>query len=142
MRLFSVLYEHEKGAEHHIQSLLDGTHYSSSEPSLESSCLRTAVLVLWTIVQKVVPKAFIDATYRETHSAVSENLRKSAFKKAKEIETPVCRICKDSHRMSYGGQLVMCTFCPTPCRDCQSTGRYPYCTKTPCDCECHNRTRY
>lgn len=46
----------------------------------------------------------------------------------------VCDTCKDTHRMSLNDKTVMCTKCPTPCEQCRSG---PYCTETPCYCECH-----
>lgn len=49
---------------------------------------------------------------------------------------PVCKACKDSHRMTIddGDRIVMCTFCPVPCESCRQG---PYCSKTPCGCKCH-----
>lgn len=50
---------------------------------------------------------------------------------------PVCSLCDDTHLMQLDGREVMCTFCPTPCQKCRAGGNGPYCTTTPCDCECH-----
>lgn len=51
----------------------------------------------------------------------------------------VCSVCKDTHMMWHTEleRNVMCTSCPTPCKGCQNNGTGPYCTTTPCYCECH-----
>ena len=51
-------------------------------------------------------------------------------------QSVVCRTCQDTHEMSLGSRLVMCTFCPVPCVEC-ARSLSPYCEKTPCSCECH-----
>ncbi|CAB4126916.1 hypothetical protein UFOVP75_44 [uncultured Caudovirales phage] len=50
---------------------------------------------------------------------------------------PVCSHCNDTHKMELHDATVMCTRCPIPCRKCQVGGNGPYCTTTPCGCECH-----
>ena len=50
----------------------------------------------------------------------------------------VCETCRDTHAMDLNGAVVMCTKCPTPCADCRSGGNGPYCSITPCPCNCHN----
>ncbi|MEO7895882.1 MAG: hypothetical protein ABIR65_01165 [Pseudolysinimonas sp.] len=51
---------------------------------------------------------------------------------------PVCSTCSDTHMMPLGDDYaVMCTHCPIPCQRCRSGGNGPYCTTTPCGCECH-----
>jgi hypothetical protein len=50
------------------------------------------------------------------------------------MKTHVCDTCNDTHRMSLGDRTVMCTRCPTPCEKCRAG---PYCTSTPCYCDCH-----
>lgn len=41
--------------------------------------------------------------------------------------------------MSLDDRMVMCTSCPVPCQSCRYRGNGPYCTNTPCLCECHNQ---
>lgn len=57
------------------------------------------------------------------------------------VDVPVCDTCKDTHRMTIGGQgPYLCTACPVPCRGCaRDDGRGAFCEKTPCGCPCHKR---
>ncbi len=53
---------------------------------------------------------------------------------------PICDTCNDTHRMTLtrdgeANQVVMCTRCPLPCRECGQGG--PFCTAAPCGCACH-----
>lgn len=50
---------------------------------------------------------------------------------------PVCSTCDDTHRMTLRDREVMCTFCPFPCQACRAGGNGPFCSSTPCGCECH-----
>jgi hypothetical protein len=52
----------------------------------------------------------------------------------------ICAACNDTHRRHLEGRGdVMCTRCPTPCRNCaRDDGRGVYCAETPCACACHN----
>jgi hypothetical protein len=52
-----------------------------------------------------------------------------------------CLQCWDTHAMELGEKIVPCTFCPTPCQECRSGGTGPYCEKTPCNCNCHQKGR-
>lgn len=52
----------------------------------------------------------------------------------------VCTTCNDTHRMTLSlgepdERVVMCTFCPVPCKVCRSGA---YCRSLPCLCECHH----
>lgn len=55
------------------------------------------------------------------------------------VAAPVCRMCKDTHSLTNEetGITRMCTFCPVPCQRCRINGNGPYCTTTPCPCDCH-----
>ncbi len=60
------------------------------------------------------------------------------------MNKPVCSTCNDTHSMilhnSSGDERnVMCTFCPRPCQECRQGGNGPFCTNTPCSCECHKK---
>jgi hypothetical protein len=50
---------------------------------------------------------------------------------------PVCSTCDDTHMMALRDRDVMCTFCPLPCQACRTGGNGPFCSSTPCACECH-----
>ncbi len=50
--------------------------------------------------------------------------------------SPVCRVCNDTHRMELEDATVMCTHCPTPCKECRVGA---YCRTTPCSCQCHGK---
>jgi hypothetical protein len=49
----------------------------------------------------------------------------------------ICEECKDTHKMELNEQMVMCTFCPSPCQECRAGGIGPFCEQTPCACKCH-----
>lgn len=54
----------------------------------------------------------------------------------------VCLTCNDTHKMTLGDQVVACTACPVPCKECRFRGVGAYCAKTPCMCKCHDRDWY
>lgn len=60
---------------------------------------------------------------------------------AGKASTEVCSTCKDTHRMEFGDQKVMCTHCPSPCEKCRKNGNGAFCEKTPCDCQCHKKSK-
>ncbi len=52
----------------------------------------------------------------------------------------ICSTCDDTHLMTLGERMVMCTRCPLPCSSCRGSPMDPtaaYCAKTPCPCACH-----
>lgn len=54
------------------------------------------------------------------------------------IPRAVCSHCNDTHRMPLRDSYVPCTWCPTPCKHCATSGgRGAYCKIARCDCDCH-----
>lgn len=71
-------------------------------------------------------------------------LMRKKIPKRDSVGKPICSVCNDTHLMDFFhgnhdefSRKVMCTSCPTPCDKCRSNGYGPYCTETPCSCECH-----
>lgn len=58
---------------------------------------------------------------------------------ALRAQLPVCNQCGDTHTVWITGieRMVMCTACPVPCDKCRKDGNGPYCSTTPCTCDCH-----
>lgn len=56
------------------------------------------------------------------------------------MESPICKICNDTHRMHLEETGIdrQCTHCPLPCPECRG-GPSGYCAKTPCACACHRK---
>lgn len=54
----------------------------------------------------------------------------------------VCETCNDTHKvMSVElDREIMCTRCPTPCKECRAGGTGAFCESTPCPCPCHEKT--
>jgi DnaJ-class molecular chaperone len=58
-----------------------------------------------------------------------------------EEKLPVCNTCDDTHMVWHEDYYeVMCVRCPVPCSDCRGKPQGAYCSNTPCDCPCHNKT--
>lgn len=55
----------------------------------------------------------------------------------------ICTHCNDTHRITrtrdgHEDQVVMCTWCPTPCQECRAGRTGAFCETTPCPCACHS----
>lgn len=50
---------------------------------------------------------------------------------------PVCSTCNDTHWVDTERGRQLCQHCPVPCQSCREGGNGPFCSETPCSCECH-----
>lgn len=83
----------------------------------------------------------LDVSCLERFAPRSEG-RGMAWELRKAAGGAVCEVCNDTHMMPYGERRVMCTYCPVPCRKCAcDSGRGAFCETTPCDCDCHRRSK-